>query len=91
VLRDSWETARERLTPQWGTFSNYRRLRRGGKRIDLILVGHGVVVERTGINAARFDGAAASDHEPVQAVIRPPTASGRGAGAPEARHEAEPR
>jgi endonuclease/exonuclease/phosphatase family metal-dependent hydrolase len=71
VLRDTWETASARLTPQWGTFSNYRRLRRGGKRIDLILVGPGVVVERTGINAVRFDGAAASDHEPVQAVIRP--------------------
>ena len=87
VLRDSWETARERLTPQWGTFSNYRRLRRGGKRIDLILVGGGVVVERTGINAVRFDGAAASDHEPVQAVIRPLNASGAGGGAPEARSE----
>jgi endonuclease/exonuclease/phosphatase family metal-dependent hydrolase len=75
VLRDTWEAARQRLTPQWGTFSNYRRLRRGGKRIDLILVGPRVVVERTGINAVRFDGAAASDHEPVQAVIRPPEAT----------------
>ncbi|MDR6906967.1 endonuclease/exonuclease/phosphatase family metal-dependent hydrolase [Agromyces sp. 3263] len=74
VLRDTWEAATERLTPQWGTFSNYRRLRQGGKRIDLILVGPGVVVERTGINAVRFDGAAASDHEPVQAVIRPAAA-----------------
>lgn len=83
VLRDTWQAAAERLTPQWGTFSNYRRLRRGGKRIDLILVGPGVVVERTGINAVRFDGAAASDHEPVQAVIRAPAASGGIANATE--------
>ncbi|MFD4421462.1 endonuclease/exonuclease/phosphatase family protein [Agromyces sp. NPDC058484] len=70
VLRDAWDAAAERLTPQWGTFPNYRRRRPGGKRIDLILVGPGVDVLRTGINAVRFDGAAASDHEPVQAVVR---------------------
>ncbi|WP_159601802.1 endonuclease/exonuclease/phosphatase family protein [Agromyces humi] len=91
VLRDTWVTASERLTPQWGTFSNYRRLRRGGKRIDLILVGPRVVVERTGINAVRFDGAAASDHEPVQAVIRAAPAAGPDTGAPEARPEAASR
>ncbi len=70
VLRDSWEAAAEQLTVQWGTFSRYRRRRPGGKRIDLILVGQGVDVVSTGINAARFDGGAASDHEPVQAVLR---------------------
>ncbi|HSP53770.1 MAG TPA: endonuclease/exonuclease/phosphatase family protein [Cryobacterium sp.] len=70
ALRDTWEAAEERLTPQWGTFSNYRRSRQGGKRIDLILVGQGVDVTSTGINAARFEGRAASDHEPVQAVLR---------------------
>jgi len=70
VLRDAWEASGDRLTPQWGTFSNYRRRRPGGKRIDLILVGHGVDVVSTGINAVRFDGRAASDHEPVQAVLR---------------------
>ncbi len=72
ALRDAWDAAAERLTPQWGTFSNYRRRRTGGKRIDLILVGPGVDVLRTGINAVRFDGRAASDHEPVQAVLRLP-------------------
>jgi endonuclease/exonuclease/phosphatase family metal-dependent hydrolase len=70
TLHDTWEVAGEQLTPQWGTFSNYRRRRPGGKRIDLILVGKGVDVTRTGINAARFEGRAASDHEPVQAVLR---------------------
>jgi endonuclease/exonuclease/phosphatase family metal-dependent hydrolase len=91
MLRDTWDAAFERLGPQWGTFSNYARRRPGGRRIDVILVGPGVEVLRTGINAVRFDGAAASDHEPVQAVIRlgppgstlgaPGTSS---AGAPEA-------
>ncbi|TFC45879.1 endonuclease/exonuclease/phosphatase family protein [Cryobacterium sp. TMT1-21] len=80
ALLDSWEVAVERLTPQWGTFSNYRRRRPGGKRIDLILVGHGVDVLSVGINAARFDGRAASDHEPVQAVVR---CGGRSAGTSE--------
>ena len=68
-LRDAWDAAATRLTPQWGTFSNYRRRRPGGKRIDLILVGGAGEVLSTGINAARFDGRAASDHEPVQAVL----------------------
>lgn len=72
-LRDTWETAGERLTPQWGTFSNYRRRRPGGKRIDFVFVGPGIDVVSTGINAMRFDGRAASDHEPVQAVLRPST------------------
>ena len=74
MLRDAWDAAAEQLTPQWGTYSGYRRLRRGGPRIDFVLVGRGVRVDRAGINAARFDGRAASDHEPVQAVIRPPGA-----------------
>jgi endonuclease/exonuclease/phosphatase family metal-dependent hydrolase len=74
VLRDAWDAAAEQVTPQWGTYSGYRRLRRGGPRIDLVLVGRGTEVARVGINATRFDGRAASDHEPVQAVVRPPVA-----------------
>jgi endonuclease/exonuclease/phosphatase family metal-dependent hydrolase len=74
VLRDTWDAAVEQVTPQWGTYSGYRRLRRGGPRIDLVLVGRGTEVARVGINATRFDGRAASDHEPVQAVVRPPVA-----------------
>ena len=41
-----------------------------GRRIDLILVGRRVDVLRAGVNAARFAGRAASDHEPMQAVLR---------------------
>ena len=51
--------------------SHYKARHRGGARIDFVLVGDGIDVLRTGINAARFDGLAASDHEPVQAVLRP--------------------
>jgi endonuclease/exonuclease/phosphatase family metal-dependent hydrolase len=69
-LRDAWTTAIEQLTPQWGTISHYRPRRRGGARIDFVLVGGGFEVRSVGINAARFDGRATSDHEPVQAVLR---------------------
>lgn len=68
LLRDSWSAAERRLTENWGTFSNYRRPRRG-RRIDWILVSSGITVRATAINAARFDGAAASDHEPVHALL----------------------
>ena len=72
ALRDAWNVSAERLTPQFATYSPFRHRRRrpGGKRIDFILVGHGVDVVRTGINATRFEGRAASDHEPVQSVLR---------------------
>lgn len=70
LLRDAWTTADRRLTENWGTYSNYRSPRRGGRRIDWLLVSGGITVEAAAVNAARFGGAAASDHEPVQAVIR---------------------
>ena len=69
-LRDAWTVAGERLTPAWSTFSGYRKPKLGGKRIDWILVNASVTVEAMGINVARFDGAAPSDHEPVQARLR---------------------
>jgi len=82
-LRDCWAAASDRLTPEWGTFSHYRQPRPGGSRIDFVLVGPGVDVLSTGINAARFDGLAASDHEPVQAVLR-------SAAAPAGPHSVRP-
>lgn len=69
-LQDVWDAADERISPQWGTYSGYRRRRVGGRRIDHILVDDGAEVLRVGINAARFEGRAPSDHEPVQAVLR---------------------
>lgn len=69
-LRDAWFEAKERLTPAWGTYSGYRPPKEGGKRIDWLLVTESVTVEEMGINPRRFDGAAPSDHEPVQVRIR---------------------
>ncbi|GGE93758.1 endonuclease/exonuclease/phosphatase family protein [Mycetocola zhadangensis] len=68
-LFDSWQAAKTRLTEAWTTYSGYRPPKRGGKRIDWILVNDAVEVDSAGINAVRFSGAAASDHEPVQAVL----------------------
>lgn len=72
LLRDAWTAAERRLTEQWGTFSNYRRPRRDGRRIDWMLVTAPIAVRAAGISTARFDGAAASDHEAVQAVLTIP-------------------
>lgn len=69
-LRDAWTVADTHLTPLWGTYSGYRRPKIGGKRIDWILVTGSVTVTRMGINVVRVNGSAASDHEPVQAVVR---------------------
>lgn len=72
LLRDAWMAAERRLTEPWGTFSNYRRPQRDGRRIDWILVSAPIAVRAVAINTARFGGAAASDHEPMQAVLTIP-------------------
>jgi endonuclease/exonuclease/phosphatase family metal-dependent hydrolase len=72
TLVDAWAAATERLTPEWGTFANYREPRTGRKRIDWIAVTPGVIVDRIGMNARRPRGAWPSDHLPVQAVITLP-------------------
>ena len=69
-LVDAWLMPERRLSDDYTTFSNYRAPKVGGKRIDWLLVGGGIEVRAMGINAVRFDGAAPSDHEPVQAVLR---------------------
>lgn len=69
-LTDAWSSARERLTPAFGTFAGYRAPRLGGPRLDRIVVSTGVSVDRVAINANRFDGGWPSDHLPVQAVVR---------------------
>jgi endonuclease/exonuclease/phosphatase family metal-dependent hydrolase len=69
-LVDAWLMPERRLSPDYTTFSNYHAPKVGGKRIDWLLVGGGIEVKAMGINAVRFDGAAPSDHEPVQAVLR---------------------
>jgi endonuclease/exonuclease/phosphatase family metal-dependent hydrolase len=72
VLRDAWPAARERLSPEWGTFPNYREPRTGRKRIDWILASPRVEIARIGMNAARPRDVWPSDHLPIQAVVRIP-------------------
>jgi endonuclease/exonuclease/phosphatase family metal-dependent hydrolase len=67
---DAWLMPDRRLSDDYTTFSNYRAPKVGGKRIDWLLVKGGIEVRAMGINTARFEGAAPSDHEPVQAVLR---------------------
>lgn len=70
AFRDSWKAASERLTEEFGTYSGYRAPRAGGRRIDWILVAPEIQVRSAAINTTRYDGAAPSDHEPVQALLR---------------------
>lgn len=70
ALVDAWASARSQLTEEWGTFPNYRLPRLDRKRIDWIAVSADIEVERAAINPGRYDGGWASDHLPVQAVLR---------------------
>jgi endonuclease/exonuclease/phosphatase family metal-dependent hydrolase len=70
TLTDPWLTADTRLSPDWGSFSRYRAPRAGGKRIDWLLVSRGVHVRSIGVNTVRHEGSAASDHDPVQSLLR---------------------
>lgn len=69
-LRDAWQVAQTRLSPMWDTYSGYRPPRMTGRRIDWILVTETLQVRAIGVHAVRFRGVAASDHEPVQALVR---------------------
>jgi endonuclease/exonuclease/phosphatase family metal-dependent hydrolase len=70
ALVDAWPAAGERLTPEWGTWSNYKAPKRTTRRIDWMLVTADIEVERVGINTTRVGGRAPSDHEALQAVVR---------------------
>lgn len=70
TLVDAWAVAGERRSPEWATFADYRFPRENGGRIDWIAVSPNVDVSRVAVNAGRVDGAWASDHLPVQAVVR---------------------
>ncbi|MEX5271052.1 endonuclease/exonuclease/phosphatase family protein [Kocuria sabuli] len=69
VLDDTWATAEQRLTPQWGTFPDYGEPVRGDDRIDWVLASPDVRVRRSAINPARFAGGHPSDHAPVQVLV----------------------
>lgn len=70
TLLDAWAVATKRLTPEWGSFTNYREPRVGHKRIDWIAVTPSLHVDSIGINARTYGGGWPSDHAPVQAVVR---------------------
>ena len=72
ALLDAWHSARRRLGPEWGTFTNYRDPKTRHKRIDWIVVTPGVEVDRVLLAPRRPDGVWPSDHIPVQAVVRLP-------------------
>lgn len=70
---DTWDVAREQLTPAWGTFPAYKDPVEGGKRIDWVLSTEDVITHQAGINVSRTgSGAYPSDHVPVQALVSLP-------------------
>ncbi|WP_369828632.1 endonuclease/exonuclease/phosphatase family protein [Cryobacterium sp. M91] len=69
LLLDTWKTAEERLTEEWGTFLNYRLPRRNLKRIDWLLVTPSATVLKAAINVTHFEGDWPSDHAAIQAVV----------------------
>ncbi|WP_233157283.1 MULTISPECIES: endonuclease/exonuclease/phosphatase family protein [Amycolatopsis] len=69
-LSDTWRTAAKQLTPEWGTFPNYREPVLGANRIDWVLANSRVSVLAAAINTFRVDGRYPSDHVPVQALVR---------------------
>lgn len=80
-LVDTWPTAKERRTPVYKTFTGYRPLVKGGRRIDWILTTPDVTTSATAINTTgASDGAYPSDHLAVQAVIELPAATRSGGG-----------
>lgn len=70
VLADAMEVSKRRVGADCSTFTRYRNPTADGPRLDWILVSPGLHVEAAGVNALRIGGAAVSDHEPVQAVLR---------------------
>ena len=77
TLLDAWAVAREHLSPEWGTYPNYREPRTERKRIDWIATTPSIEVVRIGMNDRRPLGVWPSDHLPVQAVVRVPAAGER--------------
>ncbi|WP_051704377.1 endonuclease/exonuclease/phosphatase family protein [Glycomyces sp. NRRL B-16210] len=73
-LHDAWETAEERLTPDWATYNRWRPAPAAGRRLDWILTKSGgprqrLRVHRAAVNAYSEQGLVPSDHWPVQAVL----------------------
>jgi len=69
TLVDTWESADTRMSEDWGTYAGYRPPRRGGRRLDWILVTPTVRVLRAAVNPCHGEHAGASDHLPVRADL----------------------
>ncbi|TLP74222.1 endonuclease/exonuclease/phosphatase family protein [Nesterenkonia sphaerica] len=70
LLLDTWAAARRHLSPEWDTLARYHPPTVSGARIDWILCSPSFQVSSAAINAVRHCGGWASDHLPVQAVLR---------------------
>lgn len=69
LLTETWGMAQTHDSTEWGTFSNYRAPRSGGRRLDWILTSPAFRIERAAVNEQRHAGVWGSDHLPVQAVM----------------------
>jgi endonuclease/exonuclease/phosphatase family metal-dependent hydrolase len=69
-LRDTWHAAKRRITAAYGTLPDYRRPVEGGDRLDWILASDRVEVLTAAIDPFAWRGRMASDHLPVQALVR---------------------
>lgn len=72
AFKDSWAVAKQRLTPEYGTFPNYKDPVIGERRIDWIAVTPDIQVAEAAVNTFRLDDRYPSDHAPIQATVRIP-------------------
>lgn len=77
ALEDAWRSARERCSPEYATYANYRAPR-PGRRLDWIVTTADVDVDRVQILAEPVLGGWPSDHLPLLAEIRIPMHHPRG-------------
>ena len=66
---DAWDAAGKRLTPDWGTFTDYGPPVEGAKVIDWILTSPEVNVHQAAVNTWNDAGRWPSDHAAVQALV----------------------
>lgn len=69
ALQDALVLAGSRAGTGCGTYTRYRPPRPKGRRLDWILATPTATVRLAAVNAVRIAGRAASDHEPVHAVL----------------------
>ena len=76
-LEDAWLRARRREGEGEGTFNGFGQNPHGAARIDWILVSPGVEVASAAVVTTRVQEQYPSDHYPVTAELRLPSAAGR--------------